>query len=481
MDQLLENIIRQLVKKEINESVSDKVYHFTYPQSMVNILKSNEILLSPSYGIPADASLNYNKLYSLSLTTSRNTSIGFKGQDNPTLLTRIEMNGRELNYNYKSKHVDYWQSSRDPKTFNNLKDASHSNEMEERLITNKDRIKPATRYITKIETIVRDDKYLSICYSLKELADKLNIPCYFYDDAKSFNYSIIKNAIELTKPLDNNINNDRPYYMNEYAAIELLSLTSYKDEPLKKSIIAKLNDFGVENPEEKLNKRTHELKYNYMGGGIGGVGVTDLALSLQANIQNYRNTTDELTRYAIRMLGTDMRKQLCKNIKEYIIYKISKGKKSQKEYNQDFYKAIINVIDKSYQEQLTRINQYSFNSIEEDYYDNNVTKYVPELKGELDRIIFKIKEYVKKYILTNDDMFRYSYVLGDNNIFEELHLDNVDYAFANNIIDYQNSNISPDDNRNVIRYVLYDMNSFYYPYVQNMQKQYQEEWYSSRD
>lgn len=480
MDQLLENIIRQLVKKEINESVSDKVYHFTYPQSMVNILKSNEILLSPSYGIPTDASLNYNKLYSLSLTTSRNTSIGFKGQDNPTLLTRIEMNGRELNYNYKSKHVDYWQSSRDPKTFRNLKDASHSNEMEERLITNKDRIKPATRYITKIETIVRDHKYLSICYSLKELADKLNIPCYFYDDAKSFNYSIIKNAIDISEvPTDiDTFNYHSP--SSDYTAIELLSLVGYKDEQLKKAILAELKKFNVENAQEKIEKRMRELKNNYMHS-ISSVGNDDLTLLIQTSIQNNRNSTDELTRYAIRMLGTDMRKQKCRTIKEYILYKIAKGKKPQKQYNQEFYQAIMNVIDTEYQNRIAHINQYSFNSVEGDYYHNNVTKFVPELKAELDRLIFKIKDYIKDYILNNKDMFQYSYVLSRDDMTSELGLKQINYAFASDIIDYQDSNLTPHDIENVISYVLYVIDDFYYPYVQNAQKQYQQEWYINKD
>lgn len=480
MNKLLENIIRNMVKEELNESVSDKVYHFTYPDPTLKILQTNEILLSPSYGIPADASLNYNKLYSLSLTTSPNAAIGFKGMDDPILLTRIEMNGRELNYNYKSKHVDYWQRSRDPKSYHSLRDITHSNEMEERILSDKDRIKPANRYITKIDTIVKNNKYFPTCLKLKQLADKFGIPCYFYGDAKSFNFSITKNAIDISEvPTDlDTFNYDSP--SNDYAAIEFLSLVGYKDEQLKNAILAELKKFNVENAQEKIEKRTRELKNNYMHS-ISSVGNDDLTLSVQASIQNNRNTTDELTRYAIRMLGTDMRKQKCRTIKEYILYKIAKGKKPQKQYNQEFYQAIMNVIDTEYQNRIAHINQYSFNSVEGDYYDNNVTKFVPELKTELDKLIFKIKEHIKDYILNNKDMFQYSYVLSRDNMTSELGLKQINYAFASDIIDYQDSNLTPHDIENVISYVLYVIDDFYYPYVQNAQKQYQQEWYINKD
>jgi hypothetical protein len=53
----------KLIKQDLNESVSDIVYHYTNVNHLIGILETNKINLAPSYGIGADQSLNYNKLY----------------------------------------------------------------------------------------------------------------------------------------------------------------------------------------------------------------------------------------------------------------------------------------------------------------------------------------------------------------------------------------------------------------------------------
>lgn len=477
MNKILENIVRNIVKKELIESVSDKVYHFTSTNSMFNILKNNEILLSPSYGINSDATINYNKLYSFSMTTSPNSAIGFKGDSKPILLARIEMNGRELNYNYKSKHVDYWRASRDPKKYNTLYDISHANEMEERLLSNKDKITPASRYITKIDIIIRDYKYVDVCHKIKELADKHGIPCYFYNDPKSFNYSIIKNTIELPEIPKDIVTNDYKHQRMDYDAMELLTLVSYKDNDLKQVIISDLEKFNVENAKEKINSKISNMKSNYFSYGLDEYQINQLSKIIETNIQNNRSTTDELNRYAIRMLGNNMRKAKCRTIKEYIKYKINIGKKSQEQYNKELYETIVKLINQEYQNELTQLNQYSFNTIQGDYYESNVIKYVPELKVELDKIINSIKQYIKKYVMNNNDMFQHSYLLSKEAIEENLDLKKIDYHLANNIIDYNISTIGANSIKTTIYYVLYAIDSFYYPYIKKIQDEYARQWH----
>lgn len=469
MYNLLENTLRKIIREELNESVSDKVYHFTDPSSMLNILKNNEILLTPSYGISSDSALNYNKLYSFSMTTSPNSSIGYNGDSNPTYLTRIEMNGRELNYNYKSKHVDYWRSSRDPKKYNTLYDISRANEMEERLLTNKDRIIPASRYITKIDVIIRYSKYGDVYRQIKQLADEYGIPCYLYNDAKSFNHSIIKNSIELPEINPDLETDTYDSKRLDYYAIEILALVAYKDNKLKQSIISELENFNVENAQEKINAKISDMKSNYFQYGLDPYQITQLSRIIETDITNNRSTTDELTRYAIRILGYNMRKAKCRTIKEYITYKINIGKKTQEQYNKQFYNAMIKLIDDEYQKGLNELNKYSFYTIQGDYREGNITKELPEVKANLDKMINSIKEYIKKYILNNDDMFRYSYVLSKNEIIETLDLNNINYDFASGIIDKKPI-------KDTIYRVLYLIDAFYYDYILKMQDENSKQW-----
>jgi len=479
LSSLIKKVVNSITENVITESVSDEVYHFTRPDQMLEILKTNKINLSPTFGISADSSLNHNKLYSLSLTTSKNTTIGYKGTKTPEYICRIQFSGRELNYNFKSKHVDYWQSSRDPKTYKDLSldMISHKDEMEERILSDRDNISPASRYIISIDLIdtYKEPQRLIIFSQIKELAKSLNIPCYFYNDAKSFNFSIKQNVIEL--PTTNEPDESRNYDKSNYDAIRLFALASYGNPEIENKIISGLSSFKVDSNDlkQRIDKEINDFKYEYFRH-LDDYRLRDLEVGIQANVSNNRATTNELTRFALRMLGYDMKKNNCNSLMAYFKFKIFMGKKTQKQYNEEFSNKLTQVIDKSYQEQLPNLNRYQFESIDGEYYSGNVIKFVPEIKKELDRIIYNIKQYCNNYILKNNDMFKYSYVISGNEIKKQLKLEDIDYKFCSNIIEYNNSKLSEYDIKQVIDYVLYDIDDFYYKEIQRMQTEEMEQW-----
>ena len=77
----------------INESLTDKIYHFTYLSNVYHILSDNKFNLSPVFGTKADLEINSGKLYALSLTSSRNSEIGYAASLSKVGLVRISLDG----------------------------------------------------------------------------------------------------------------------------------------------------------------------------------------------------------------------------------------------------------------------------------------------------------------------------------------------------------------------------------------------------
>lgn len=462
---ITEQQFTNLIKYRLNESVSDVAYHYTNATSLVNILKTNKIFLTPSYGIGADQSINYNKLYSLSLTSARNTATGFRATGKNSQYAegriRLEMNGRELNHNYKSKHVDYWQY---PRTKEMTQNGGSYDEMEERILSDKNEISPASRYITAIEIFIYEPQ-LQNYKQIKELAEQLNIPCYFYNNGRDFNFSIKKNAVELPENIDQSEDRNIPEEEKKINAVikahKLGGLISYKDENLKNKLIKYASDNGYD--ADRLTKlitdRVSTLKYSYLGSPQDYM-MRELELVTTSDIQNYRSEPDKLIRYAIQLLGYDMKKKGLKTIKEYVWDKAYLGKKTQKQFNEQFYNKMLKAIDTNYKIQLDELKDRSFYDHEGNYNDGNVIELVPEVKTQLDRVIGLIKNYYKEKILTNDDMFRYSFYFAYTEVIQYLNLNNMDYEFAKDQIDYSESNLDANDIWRVIRYTLANTTDF---------------------
>lgn len=111
----IKNMLNETRMANINESLTDTVYHFTNIQGLLSILKYNVILLSNSFDLATDRKLNKNYDWYLSLTREYNSMRGYPGNQNAGkgphesgyCCARIHFDGRKLNTIYKGGAVNY--------------------------------------------------------------------------------------------------------------------------------------------------------------------------------------------------------------------------------------------------------------------------------------------------------------------------------------------------------------------------------------
>lgn len=238
----LNNIIDQEIKKHgekpLNEMVSDVVYHYTSISNILNILQHDILHLTPYFASYDETNVENSKFYYMSLTTSRFSDIGFQGDTKQPV--RITLDGRKINQNFKTKRVDYWKFGKDPNKFKDMggddeyirKSILKYNEMEDRLISDKNQIDGFSKYIISIDIILPKDEMNNIYYAhnnpsnvlhryplfntLKGIliyCKKRNITCHVYDDKKDFNYKQTQNSI-------NNLFSDNNFDVDKFLEYE---------------------------------------------------------------------------------------------------------------------------------------------------------------------------------------------------------------------------------------------------------------------
>jgi hypothetical protein len=164
----------------------------------------------------------------------------------------------------------------------------------------------------------------------------------------------------------------------------------------------------------------------------------------------------------------DMKRNKAKNIKEYITYKIWKGKKTQNDFNKEFNDKIQKLIDKTYSNELKE-KIYSYYD-ENGNYHNNIFEYKP-IKNILDEYVSKIKNYCSNYILKNDDMFKYSYVLSSNEL--KKLLIGINEKIKDIIYDYEK--VSTDDIKSVIQNIIWEIDNIYYNEIKTIRDQFDDQ------
>ena len=452
------------------ESLTDTIYHFTFTYNLINILKTNQINLTPVFGTNADLEINNGKLYTLSLTSSRSSDVGYAASLSKQELVRITFDGRKLNYNFKSKRVDYWQHPKDPNKYDKIlsdpksiknfyKHVSRQNELEDRIISDKNTIKSANKYINKIEILNID---IEKAETIKWYCESLNIPLYVYEQEKYFDASYTDKALKI-KPKLNDIKSDQNYRLNYIESI--LGLLTYKDPELELKIFNEISEnFDVD--METLKKNNDEVKNrNNYYLNIGDFYVIDKVNAISADIHNLKRTTNEFFRYIIHQFALDMKKNKAKNIKEYITYKIWKGKKTQNDFNKEFNDKIQNLIDKTYSNELSERKT--------SYYDENGNRHdnifdYKLIKNILNEYVSNIKNYCSNYILKNDDMFKYSYILSSSEL--KKLLIGIDEKIKDIIYEYEN--VSIDDIKHVVQNIIWEIDNFYYKEIKSIRDQF---------
>jgi hypothetical protein len=342
----------------IKESLTDKVFHFTYINRLENILDEDVLQTTPVMGTRSDGELNKNKFYFLSTTTSRHSDIGYAASLPKSNLVRLNLNGQKLNNNYKAARVDYWQRPKDPKDpmyksyaggsgKAHLKYVSRQDELEDRLMTDEPVIKNAHKYIDSISVLFEEgahrfeEDYRTMINCLNK-AKELNIPIYFYDNQKSFDHELKDKAIDITKLNVKEPSDEYNYKSHMIHLTRTLALMFYADSELREKLIEGLK--GLDDLKEKIeareitfddfieriDKRTDDDRKNYLFYINDDFEKSDYPIGeyisvISSDIHNAKSKSEPHRRYISHELAKDMRKHGAKNIFDYIKYKVKLG------------------------------------------------------------------------------------------------------------------------------------------------------------
>jgi len=408
---------------QLFENVSDIVYHNTYTHRIYQILKNNTFNLSPVFGSRSDLEINGGFLYTLSLTTTRSADLGYAKRIPNDGIVRVTLDGRKINQNFKTKRVDYWGSDKNPNSeiWDDMGDIDKksimmsNDEMEERILSNNSTIKNANKYISCIDILNANKEYTE---TIKYYCDKLDIQFNAYDSKKYFNQSLSSKAIKV-KSIDHKIEiKEDPIYSSNS---DIIYYMIYKNDKLKKEIYSYIkNNFNdryntmIKDVEKFANNKKYYMSY------YDEFRVNDLSRSLSSNIHNNKKSNNKYSIYLLGMFAKDMKKNNTSTIQEYLKYKIYIGKKTQQDFNEEFNNNMIKVIDDAFKNNIDIEAQYlRYNS---DGYSIESFDGIP-IYEFYEKIKEKIKKFVSDYILNNNDMYKYHYVLNNNNLKSEIDFD----------------------------------------------------------
>ncbi len=473
--------MKKLIKKLLRESlllegVSEITYHFTKTNKAIKILETNKINLTPAFGTPSDSSINKNKLYYLSTTSSRSSDIGYAASLSKDDLVRITLNGRALSNNYEVTRVDYWQRSKNPDSYQTpggdntgkgfYKQISRQDELEDRLISDENEIKPVNKYTIMIEVLNGEQEQIEY---MKQLCINLNIQFYAYDDERYFNASIKNKAINVTPSNTPTERRESNYYNSD-----IIGYLGFNNEPLKEKIFNDLEKLGVgdiERLKTYVNERIEKLNYYLRVGD--DFYFKDYVTNLSNAIHNSKSSSNEIERYLSRQIGLDMKRFGVNSIKDYLDAKRWNGKKKQSEYNEELNEKFISFIDNEANEVVSKINDRLEFEFEDKVY-NNIMDYEP-FNNFFTDYITNLKNYVSNFVMNNDDMFRYSYMLSTDQLRREVKLDKKELSNILNQVMYYSDGISTDDVNTYIYYLLSDFDSYNSNEIKKAQTEYHEQ------
>jgi len=450
MKQLIKKLLREGL---LNEGASPILYHFTTVNKLINILSTNSFYLTSNIGTGADQ-IAGNKAYYISFSRSKSIVQGYGNKFKFSGAARIKVDGQKLSQNYKVKSVDYWQY---PKTPDMMKHLS-GDEMEDRVISDNDEIPNANKYIISIDILIEPDK--TVNQKLIDLAKNLGVELYFFNNKKDFAAGLPKRSV---KP---NVE-DGEQETREQSIFDLdtiIGAVSYKNPDKYREVLNVIGNQWKEEIDKYHNKLNYYLRPN------DDYYLSDLISSLNNAIHNARSNSNKLLRYAIKELTLDMRKNNVKTIKDYLKHKLYIGKKTQEDYNKELNNKIQNIIDNTFKKEIGDLN-YSVYDQTETY--ENLFQFKPA-KEFITNKVKEIKKYVADYVLTNNNMFKNSYVLSNWEIKDALDLRDDNFEanrVANLLVDVHSSEILRP-----LQMITWNIDDFYYNEVKRMQEEEMEQW-----
>lgn len=165
-------------KKNLNESISSIVYHFTSIDACIDILESNKFFLTLSYG-NEDEKGRDDRLFYMSTTRQANGYLGY--QNYMDYSTRICLDGDKLNNNYKGTPFNYFKKQGKQKHIGSkLHDFSYQqrssfDESEDRIWSYSPTINNAKKYIKEIDVYTDNTDMLK---KLSSFANEVTINLY---------------------------------------------------------------------------------------------------------------------------------------------------------------------------------------------------------------------------------------------------------------------------------------------------------------
>lgn len=192
INRIVEGVVNRFL---LNEAMTDIVYHFTHLYSVLNICKTNRIILSECITKPADT-MHKSKLFYLSTTRQFNGTQGYSRNHE----VRIELDGRKLNERFEGNAVNYWGTR-------------ETSEFEDRLYSKEPYIDDANKYIRNISILMKEDneREYAALHECLMLASQNGIEISVFDNERDFNNPRSTNIINNRILSMTNLPNVGPY------------------------------------------------------------------------------------------------------------------------------------------------------------------------------------------------------------------------------------------------------------------------------
>ena len=196
--------IKKLLREVILEALSDRLYHYTYVGTILDILEKDHFLPSVAFERPSEEEIGKNYKYFISFARNLRGTYHKEGRGAGYFV----VNGRKLNQNYKGSAIDYWERAKfDPK-------ATKETEAEDRLYTNKPYVKDAAKYIEAVHISapyetkfssgrVQEERYseglVDKMKKIAEIGKSKGIPVYYHTDLGSYRMANDKKALDFAQ------------------------------------------------------------------------------------------------------------------------------------------------------------------------------------------------------------------------------------------------------------------------------------------
>lgn len=449
------------IKIFINESASDIMYHFTYLQSLYQILKTNTINMTAAFGSKSDMDTNRKKFFFLSTTRSR--SSGFKKGN-----VKIVLNGKLLKNNYKIYPTEYWQYSKNPDDWGSARDYAESlksMEQEDRIVSDKSEIENAEKYIVAVHCYIgKDSKQYNILSEIKRYCDLYNILLYVYDNEKNYLNQI--KPIDINDVLKANTEKQDSYTRNISFNYNLAAFLSFNSDENYKKITEYLND------PEKIKKLDDVLKERANTSfSFNSFYNEDFINYITASVHKIRTYTDTDSKFLLKLMAYDMKKNKVYDIKSYFKkkqYELS-GKRQLSDYKKDIYSNITSKLYKIYESEIYNKLHYWI-EINEEYY--NKAYESDELMNILNEYFNKFLKIIKEIVFDEKrDIFESPYLLSDWDIKNYFNTNEINIKNSINITDASRPTIN-DDTKEIFRHLVWKLGDISYNIVTDAKNNY---------